>query len=49
MWFTKSGVGFTPTFYINGKQLPRKYELEDIEILIPQLAEMMDIKKNTNN
>jgi uncharacterized membrane protein len=46
-WVKQSAVQFTPTFFINGRKLPKRYNLKDIEILIPQLAEILteDIMK----
>ena len=37
----KNDVAFTPTFFINGRKLPGRYNLKDIEILLPQLAEIL--------
>ena len=38
-WIKESHIAFTPTFFINGKKLPSRYALSDLEILIPQLIE----------
>lgn len=38
-WIEQSKIGFTPTFFINGRKLPGRYTIADLEILIPQLAE----------
>lgn len=43
-WATQSHIVFTPTFFINGKKLPGRYHLNDLEILIPQLAEILQPK-----
>jgi protein-disulfide isomerase len=48
-WVVDSAIAFTPTFFINGKKLPGRYNLDDIEILIPQLTEMMNKEINVNN
>jgi hypothetical protein len=37
-WIVQSKIQFTPTIFINGKKLPGRYSLDDMEILIPQLA-----------
>lgn len=37
-WIEQSSIKFTPTFFINGNKLPSRYNLEDVEILLPQLA-----------
>lgn len=44
-WVNESSIAFTPTFFINGKKLPGRYELNDLEILLPQLVEIL--KENT--
>ncbi len=36
-WINNAGVTFTPTFFINGKELPSRYGLAELEILLPQL------------
>lgn len=38
-WTTDAAIKFTPTFFINGKHLNGKYNLENIKQLIPKLAE----------
>lgn len=40
-WINKNDVAFTPTFFINGRKLPGRYNLKDVEILLPQLAEIL--------
>lgn len=40
-WVTESNIQFTPTFFINGKKLPGRYGLQDIEKLLPQLCEIL--------
>jgi uncharacterized membrane protein/protein-disulfide isomerase len=37
-WFKHNVIQFTPTFFINGKKLPGRYSLHDVEILLPQLG-----------
>lgn len=41
-WIKQSNIAFTPTFFINGKKLPGRYNLNDIELQIPQLSQMMN-------
>lgn len=36
-WAEHSKISFTPTLFLNGKRLPRRYSLEDLGLLIPQL------------
>jgi len=40
-WIDESKIAFTPTFFLNGKKFPGRYSIDDIEILIPQLTELM--------
>jgi uncharacterized membrane protein len=37
-WMDDAEIAFTPTFFINGKRMPGRYNLKDIEKLIPQLV-----------
>lgn len=37
-WIMTTGITHTPTIFINGKRLPNRYNMKDIEKLIPQLA-----------
>ncbi|MCW3462592.1 vitamin K epoxide reductase family protein [Chitinophaga nivalis] len=38
-WIDAAGVKGTPTVFINGRQLPKNYQLQDMTQLIPALAE----------
>jgi hypothetical protein len=40
LWVEQSNIAWTPTFFINGKQLPGRYSLNDLELLIPRLREL---------
>ncbi len=40
-WVTQSSIQFTPTFFIEGRKLPGRYNLKDIEVLVPQLSELL--------
>jgi protein-disulfide isomerase len=40
-WIEEGAIQFTPTFFINGRKLPGRYALKDIEILIPQLEQIL--------
>lgn len=44
-WIENSAVAFTPTFFINGRKMPGRYGLSDVEILIPQLVELLAVTK----
>ncbi len=37
-WIKHNRIGYTPTFFINGKKLPARYNLNNLEKLIPELA-----------
>jgi uncharacterized membrane protein len=37
VWNSETGVTHTPTFFVNGKKLPSRYNIIDIEKMIPQL------------
>lgn len=45
-WIEQSSVHSTPTFFINGRKFPGRYNLKDIELLLPQLAEILTEKVN---
>lgn len=36
-WVNEAGITHTPTFFINGKKLPGRYNIKDIEKMLPQL------------
>jgi protein-disulfide isomerase len=40
-WVEQSMITYTPTFFINGRKLPGRYSIEDLEYLIPQLSEII--------
>lgn len=37
-WMNEANITFTPTFFINGRRMPGRYTIGDLEKLIPQLA-----------
>lgn len=39
-WVEESTIQFTPTFFVNGRKLPGRYNLKDVEMLMPQLTEI---------
>ncbi len=38
-WIKESNIKFTPTFFVNGKMLPNRYDLKSFEKILPQLEE----------
>jgi len=40
-WIEQSKIQFTPTLFINGYKLPGRYNLKDLELLIPLLGEIL--------
>ncbi len=42
-WIEEAKIKYTPTFFINGRNLPTRYGLEVLENLIPSLAEEQDM------
>ena len=43
-WIKENNIIATPTFFVNGKKLPGRYSLKDIEILLPQLLDKLTAK-----
>jgi uncharacterized membrane protein/predicted DsbA family dithiol-disulfide isomerase len=43
-WTTQSEIVSTPTLFLNGRKIPGKYSLEDIEHLVPQLLALLPAK-----
>ncbi len=41
-WAETAAIQFTPTFFINGRQMPGQYKIEDLAVLLPQLAASME-------
>ncbi len=39
-WNKETGITHTPTFFINGRQLPSRYITKDIEKMLPQLEDV---------
>ncbi len=40
-WVNDNNIDFTPTFFVNGKKLPGRYGLPELEMLLPQLTETL--------
>ena len=46
-WTTQSEIVSTPTLFLNGRKIPGKYSLEDIEHLVPQLLVLLPAKSKS--
>jgi uncharacterized membrane protein len=44
-WNNDTGITHTPTFFINGKKLPGRYNINDIRSMIPQLEDALVVLK----
>jgi hypothetical protein len=42
-WMNENNITHTPTFFVNGRRLPGRYSLNDLEKLIPQIVEAIKI------
>ncbi|MCI1189902.1 thioredoxin domain-containing protein [Hymenobacter sp. DH14] len=40
-WMTQTRITYTPTLFLNGRKIPGRYSLEDIEPLLPQLLALL--------
>jgi protein-disulfide isomerase len=40
-WAEAANIQFTPTFFVNGRQMPGQYKIEDLAVLLPQLSASM--------
>jgi uncharacterized membrane protein len=45
VWNDETGVTHTPTLFVNGKKLPSRYNIIDIEKMIPQLEDAFVVLK----
>ncbi|XZF12762.1 vitamin K epoxide reductase family protein [Chitinophagaceae bacterium MMS25-I14] len=45
-WTLEADIAYTPTFFINGRRMPGRYQLNDLEKLIPQLAGAFAVQQN---
>ena len=43
LWIQKNRITATPTLFLNNRQIPGQYSLEDVGHLVPQLIEMMPL------
>jgi uncharacterized membrane protein len=44
-WNNETGITHTPTFFINGRKLPGRYDIKEIENMIPQLEDAFVVYK----
>jgi protein-disulfide isomerase/uncharacterized membrane protein len=40
-WAETANIQFTPTFFVNGRQMPGQYKIDDLAVLLPQLSASM--------
>lgn len=45
-WVADNGIDVTPTIFINNHQMPIHYSIDDFKIMIPNLIEIFDAKKD---
>jgi protein-disulfide isomerase len=45
-WIEGAGVSHTPTFFINGHELPKEYVIDDLLAIAPGLADSIGAKKS---
>lgn len=48
-WIKGSNIRHTPTLFLNGRRLPGRYGLQDLEKIIPKLSEVIAGKDNSKN
>lgn len=44
-WFKQAEIKATPSFFINGRPLPKQYRMGDLMILVPALGEYFGLKE----
>ena len=42
-WMQQAGITHTPTFFVNGYELPKKYNVEDLMVMLPSLVDFFGI------
>ena len=48
-WTQEAHVQFTPSFFVNGYQLPKEYSIDDMIAIIPALADVnMEVSKSAD-
>ncbi|MEX0773311.1 MAG: hypothetical protein WD038_09105 [Balneolales bacterium] len=47
-WIEQENVNKTPTYFINGYELPENYDIEDLMALTPGLVESLKRKENSS-
>lgn len=45
-WTRTVGIRQTPTFFLNGRELPEHYTIDDLIVMIPGLQSKMKTKSN---
>lgn len=44
-WITENNIARTPTFFINGYEMPKGYRVNDLMLMVPGLAEIFNDKQ----
>ncbi|MEQ1554070.1 MAG: vitamin K epoxide reductase family protein [Ferruginibacter sp.] len=45
LWNTETGITHTPTIFVNGRKLPGRYDIKNIEKMLPQLEDAFVVVK----
>jgi protein-disulfide isomerase/uncharacterized membrane protein len=48
-WGEQIGISFTPTFFINGYQMPKNYDIADLFFLVPSLSDQLAATSDKKN
>ncbi len=48
-WISENEIKYTPTIFIQGKLIPKRYQLDDLKKLIPQLSAQFIGEANTDH
>jgi protein-disulfide isomerase len=46
-WVDANGIQYTPTFFVNGYQLPKEYVIDDLLAITPELADSIEKIENS--
>lgn len=48
-WFEEENIHGTPTYFLNGYQLPGHYKIDDLKMLVPELVETFKIMNESES